>query len=237
MESLEDLLGVQMLDTRIDQIRHQKKTLPQRQEVIDQTAELGRATVATEECAARLKALRRSQKEAEDHASILEDKATEVNGVLYDGSVSSHKELEALQQEHQQLKQHQGQYEDQALEFMELAEPVEAELELLHVAAQALNESIADLEAQITVALAELDVQLDEQVREREAAQSGIPADLLSLYEGLRAQQGGIAVARLAGARCEGCHLEIPSGELDAIRKAPADQPVTCPECTRLLVR
>ena len=62
MESLEDLLGVQMLDTRIDQIRHQKKTLPQRQEVIDQTAELGRATAATEECAARLKALRRSQK-------------------------------------------------------------------------------------------------------------------------------------------------------------------------------
>ena len=185
MESLEDLLGVQMLDTRIDQIRHQKKTLPQRQEVIDQTATLGKATAATEECAARLKALRRSQKEAEDHASILEDKATEVNGVLYDGSVSSHKELESLQQEHQQLKQHQGQYEDQALEFMELAEPVEAELELLHVATQALNERIADLEAQITVALAELDVQLDEQVREREAAQSGIPADLLGLYYAL----------------------------------------------------
>jgi predicted nucleic acid-binding Zn-ribbon protein len=237
VESLEDLLVVQVLDTRIDQLRHKKKTLPQRQELLDQAAALKAATVETDECAARLKDLRRSQKEAEDHASILEDKATEVNGVLYDGSVSSHKELEALQQEHQQLKQNQGQFEDQALEFMELAEPVEQELQLLQAKSAAIVERIADLEAQITVAVAEIEVQLDEQLVQRESAQAGIAPDLLSLYEGLRTQQGGIAVARLVGARCEGCHLEIPSGELDVIRKAPADQPVTCPECTRLLVR
>jgi len=237
VESLQDLLAVQMIDTRIDQLRHQKKTLPERQEVIDQTAALANASANTEECASRLKALRRNQKEAEDHASILEDKATEVNGLLYEGSVTSHKELEALQQEHQQLKQNQSQFEDQALEFMELAEPVEEELELLQAGVVAISERIEDLEAQITVTVAEIEVQLDLQAADRQQATVGIASELLSLYEGLRSQLGGIAVARLSGARCEGCHLEIPSAELDSIRKAPVGQPVTCPECTRLLVR
>ncbi|MEX0767243.1 MAG: C4-type zinc ribbon domain-containing protein [Microthrixaceae bacterium] len=237
MESLEDLLVIQLIDTRIDQLEHQKKTLPERQQVVDQTAALANAKVEAEDCAARLKVLRRSQKEAEDHASILEDKAVEVNGLLYDGSVSSHKELEALQQEHQQLKQNQSQFEDQALEFMELGEPVEQEMNMLQAKVAEISEHIGNLEAQITVASAEIDVQLDQQVVERGISAGGVSAELLSTYEILRTQLGGIAVARLAGSRCEGCHLEIPSGELDTIRKASADQPATCPECTRLLVR
>ena len=47
---------------------------------------------------------------------------------LYDGSVTSHKELESLQAEHAALKERQGEFEDQAIELMETAEPVELEL-------------------------------------------------------------------------------------------------------------
>ena len=61
--------------------------------------------------------------------------------------------------------------------------------------------------------------------------------ELLATYEPLRTSLGGVAVARLHGARCEGCHLEIPSAELEELRRAPADQAVHCPECLRILVR
>ncbi len=59
----------------------------------------------------------------------------------------------------------------------------------------------------------------------------------MAAYEPLRSSLGGVAVARLLGSRCEGCHLEIPSAELEDVRRAPEDQIVTCPECLRILAR
>lgn len=237
MGSIDDLLAVQVLDTRIDQLRHQRATMAQRAALVACIADLVAARGASEECGGRLKALTSSQKEAEDHASLLEDKAVEVNTALYDGSITSHKELESLQAEHRQLKEHQAQFEDRALEFMELAEPVEAEMAGCRSAVEDLISLQASLEQEIVVAEAELDVQIADVVAERAAAVAGVPADVVTLYDGLRQQQGGIAVARLTGARCEGCHLEIPSAELEAVRRAPVDAAVTCPECGRLLVR
>ena len=63
------------------------------------------------------------------------------------------------------------------------------------------------------------------------------PIQLLATYSDLRSGLGGVAVARLNGARCEGCHLEIPSAELEGVRRAPEDSLVSCPECLRILVR
>ena len=60
---------------------------------------------------------------------------------------------------------------------------------------------------------------------------------LLSSYEQLRTRFGGVAIAQLTGGRCSGCHLSLPAVELDTIKRAPAGQQVTCPECGRLLAR
>lgn len=237
MASLDDLLAVQLLDTNIDQLRHHRATLPQRAALAQLAVDLDAARAAVDEAAGRLKALRSSQKEAEDHASLLEDKAAEVDRSLYDGSVTSHKELESLQAEHRQLKEHQSQFEDQALELMEQAEPVEAERDERQAVVDGLLAEQERLEGELTVGEAELDVQLDALGAERAAAAAPVAADLLERYETLRTQLGGVAVARLHGARCEGCHLEIPSAQLEAVRRAPVDEAVTCPECGRLLVR
>jgi predicted nucleic acid-binding Zn-ribbon protein len=43
-------------------------------------------------------------------------------------------------------------------------------------------------------------------------------------------------VARLAGARCGGCHLTLPATELDGIRRAPPDTVSRCEQCNRILV-
>ena len=43
--------------------------------------------------------------------------------------------------------------------------------------------------------------------------------------------------ARLVGGSCSGCHLVLPSMEVDRIRKAPPDAVITCDQCGRILVR
>jgi uncharacterized protein len=119
---------------------------------------------------------------------------------------------------------------------MELAEPVEAELaaarQELAEAAAAADGAERALDDAVTVVEAELEV-VD---ADRAGAQQVVSPELLATYDSLRAGLG-VAVARLVGARCEGCHLEIPSAQLEAVRRAPADEVVTCPECGRILVR
>jgi uncharacterized protein len=235
--SLDDLLTVQALDTKVDQLRHRRATLPERAELVEARASLEFVSGEQSVCLARLRELRSSQKECEDHASLLDDKSAEVQASLYDGSVTSHKELEALQAEHRMLKQHQSEYEDQALDLMEQAEPVEAELADATHKVEDLQTRIADIEAAITVAEAEIDAEVDRVLADRTEAADGLPPDILSSYDTLRRQLGGVGAARLSGARCEGCHLEIPSAQLEGVRKAPPDALVTCPECLRILVR
>lgn len=237
MTSLDDLLTVQDLDTRVDQLRHRRETLGERQELLDATAELARVQSAERERAAALHALRSAQKEAEDHASLLEDKAAEVERSMYDGSVTSPKELESLQAEHRMLKAHQSEHEDRAIELMEQAEPVEEELAEHASTIESLEAAVGSVEQRIIVAEAEIDAEVAQVGVERETAATGVPTEVMDAYSTLRRQLGGIGAARLSGARCEGCHLEIPSAQLEELRHAAPDALITCPECFRILVR
>jgi predicted nucleic acid-binding Zn-ribbon protein len=62
------------------------------------------------------------------------------------------------------------------------------------------------------------------------------PADLLALYEKLRAQHG-VGAAALRGSRCQGCHLSLNTVDLNRIRAAAPDEVLRCEECRRILVR
>jgi predicted nucleic acid-binding Zn-ribbon protein len=235
--ALDDLLVIQDLDTTLDQLRHRRSTLPQLAALAALRRDLAAAVAARDEVAGRLHALRSAQKEAEDHASLLEDKAAAVHTAMFDGTVVAHKELEALQDEHESLQHRQAEFEDRALELMEEAEPVEEELERCGSEVARLESEMAAVDADLVVAQAEVDVETDRVRDERTAATAAVPDELLEVYEPLRDGLGGVAVARLLGARCEGCHLEIPSAQLESLRRAPVDEIVRCPECLRILVR
>ena len=63
-----------------------------------------------------------------------------------------------------------------------------------------------------------------------------LPADLLKLYEKHRASTG-LGAAALKAGRCSGCQLQVTVADLDAYRRAPAEQVLRCAECDRILVR
>ncbi|MFZ4517971.1 MAG: zinc ribbon domain-containing protein [Microthrixaceae bacterium] len=237
MPELDDLLAVQALDTEADQLRHRRDHLPELDEVAAADAALAAVDQRTAPLRTALHDLRQRQKALEDEAATVEEKAAEVDRKLYDGSVVAHKELEAFQADHRLLKDRQSQLEDSALELMEEAEPLAGELEVLDTERAAVEASRAAALERLAEARRGIDDELTRVAALRDAAAAGVPAEILGAYEPLRERLGGIGAARLTGARCEGCHLEIPSAELQAVRSRPADELVTCPECGRILVR
>lgn len=231
------LLVLQEHDTSIDQLVHKRAALPERDErlqVIEAMAAIDKAVGPVEE---QRKAVRFEQERLEHEVSMLEEKIERENGKLYSGDVTGVKELQALQDEIASLKRHQGTLEDSIIEQMEAAEPLDAQLADLAEKRSKAEAKLRDVEQAITVAEAEIDVDLDNERGERTAAADGVSADLLDRYEQARIDLGGIAIARYSGGVCGGCHIKMSAMEADRMKKAPADEIVTCAECDRILVR
>ena len=64
-----------------------------------------------------------------------------------------------------------------------------------------------------------------------------IPADLLALYDKLRADHDGVGAAALHQRRCEGCRMQLNPNDIGKIREAAPDAVLRCEECRRILVR
>ena len=113
----------------------------------------------------------------------------------------------------------------------------EAEVDAHAAAVAELDSRLDALTSEMDAARSELDGELAALERDRAVAAGAVPDEVLVAYESTRSRLGGVGAARLLGNRCEGCHLEIPSAELEALRHAPEDALVLCPECDRILVR
>lgn len=237
MGAFDVLLHLQEIDTTLDQLRHRRETLPERAAVSSARTAAAGAGVAVDETFARLHELSSREKALEDEAATLADKITHVDRMLYGGTIKAAKELEAYQADLDSLKGRAGVLDEQILEVMEQVEPVEAELTTRKAEREAADSALEHAEEALLVAEAEIDAEIGNVEAERAQVASEVLADALELYQQLRTRLGGVGAARLVGARCEGCHLEIPSAQLEGVRRAPDEEVVTCPECGRILVR
>lgn len=235
MSRWDALLAVQDHDTLTDQLLHRRRTLPARAELDGVMAQLAQLETRATEVDGSRHELARTQQRLEDEIASLNDKAAHHDKTLYSGTIGNPRELQALQDEIAALKRRVGQLEDQELEIMEQLEPVEGELARLAAERSALDDSAAALRAAIAEDEVAIDAELETVRAERAALVDDVEPALLAEYEQLRPHSGGIAIARLVGGSCGGCHLALSAVEVDRIKKLPPEELVHCEECGRLL--
>jgi uncharacterized protein len=236
-DSLHLLLQVQDHDVHADQLRHRRASLPERVALAEQDAALARLDLELEELRGRLGELQRSQRRLEDEVASVEAKGEAENARLYSGSITSPRELQALQEEIDGLARRQRSLEDELLDVLEASEPLTEEEDRLEVRREELAAERDRLATAISEAEAVIGGELADVAAARAELAAGLPPDLLDRYERIRARSDGIGAARLEGGRCTGCHLALPATELDALRHAADGQVVIHEECGRILVR
>jgi uncharacterized protein len=174
---------------------------------------------------------------AEQDVEAVRQRATRDRQRMDTGAVGSAKELEALQHEIGSLAKRQADLEEVELDAMQRLEDVQGRVAELQTRSASLAAEQVDLEEQRDVAFAEIDKDVDYLTGERARTAEGLPADLMTLYEKLRVDHGGVGAAALEGVRCSGCRLEQTPMELARIAAAPPDEVHRCEECRRILVR
>jgi uncharacterized protein len=235
MSVLTQLLAVQQLDTAGDQARHRRSHHPARTELHQSESELVAVQRSLDQATQERSSLESRQAALEHEVAALDVKRAQVAKKLATGTIP--KELQALSDEADSLARHQGHLEDQVLELMELAEPVDARIAELTAARAAQDDRAAAARVTIAEVESSCDAELVDIARRRAEAATGLDASLLTRYETMRKKLGGIAVAQLVHGTCTGCNLQIPATELEEIKAQPPDALVQCEQCGRLLAR
>jgi len=225
-----DLLRLQELDGELAVLSAQLKAIDER---LAGSAEVEAARALEGERRADLAALDREQRQVEGAVEDLTAKIVPEEKRLYDGSVKSPKELRAIQQEVEHLKERRAALEEQLLGLLDRAEAARANLGRAVKELSATEERWSTETAHLR---ADRQVHADRQAELegwREEARSLVPRPSLVLYDSLLRRKGGIAVVSFRGGTCTGCRVLLP----DAVRRRATTSPVPvqCPNCERIL--
>jgi uncharacterized protein len=230
------LLELADLDAELGRLDHRRRGLPELAEVerLDaRAAELRDGIVIAE---TEVGDLAREQAKAEGDVEQVRARVDRDRKRLDAGQVSSPRELGNLQSEIESLHRRQSDLEEIVLDVMERRETVDGRLSSLSTQQARLAGERDDAAARRDAALAEIAEQAAKLGGRRAGIAVGVPADVLALYEKLR-EQHGVGAAALRSGRCEGCHMELNTVDLNRIRAAGPDEVLRCEECRRILVR
>ncbi len=230
------LLELADLDADLARLDHRRRTLPeiaQLEQIDARSRELRDGVVMAD---TDLSDLDREQTRAERDVEQVRQRIDRDRSRLDSGQVSAARELSNLQSEVESLLRRQSDLEEVVLDVMERRETAETRRTGLVTEQESLAGQAAELTTRRDTALKEIGEQAAKADASRATVAADVPADVLTLYDKLRAQHG-VGAAMLRRGSCEGCHLTLNTVDLNQIRATPADEVVRCEECRRILVR
>ncbi len=229
------LLELQAVDTALSQLAHRRRTLPELAAIAARSKDAEDLHNQLVDVQTEVADIELEQRRMENDVDAVRARASRDEARLQTGGLPS-RELESLQHELVSLARRQASLEDELLDVMERSEQAQAALADVRRRHDSVLAEQRELEAARDAAFADVDQTVATRTPRREAISSGMPADLLALYEKARAH-GGTGAAMVRQRRCEGCHMELSGSELSAARSAAPDAVLRCDNCRAILVR
>jgi len=229
-----ELLRLQTADTRLNQLNHVAKNLPQLAELAALQPDVDALRTRWIARTGELEDSRAELKRVESDVAVVEARMERDSGRLQ--QTSSTKDVQALEAELTALGKRRDDLEEIELTVMERVEEQEAALAAVEAERAELDGRVQALEAAKADELAKVDAQRTALAKDREAIVSGIPADLVELYEKQRARYG-IGAALLVRGVSMGSNVKLTESDLSVIRRAADDDVVLCPDSGAILIR
>ncbi|HEX2294922.1 MAG TPA: C4-type zinc ribbon domain-containing protein, partial [Actinomycetota bacterium] len=167
-------------------------------------------------------------------SGLLDQKIAREEQRMFSGGVSNPKELAALQAEVESLKRKKTTLEDELLEAMLGREQAASTMDGLTKERDETATEAAELTKVVADLTGDIGADMEKHATARTEIAGVIPADLVKLYDHLRAAKGGVGAAALEGGTCLGCHTKLPQRELERMRAEGGLQ--RCDNCRRILV-
>ncbi|MCU1421634.1 MAG: hypothetical protein JWN36_1285 [Microbacteriaceae bacterium] len=228
------LLELQAIDTKLRQLDHRAKTLPETAVLAGLGSEADALRIERLSATGAVEDAKLELSRVESDVSLVETRIARDSERLQ-GS-SSVKDVAGLESELAGLHKRQLDLEEIELTVME-------KLEALEAAERELTEKLRELEERIAATAAVRDEQLATLNSERTHAAANratiagkLPADLLALYERQRERYGfGASLLQYGVSSASG--VKLNENDMQTVRAAAPDDVILCPDSNAILVR
>ena len=228
------LLEIQALDTKLSQLDHRAKSLPEHAALQQLAVENSTLLVTLAEQKGILEDARIELKRVESDVEVVEARIARDSARLQ--ASSSVKDVAALEQELEALKKRRYDLEEIELTVMEKVEDQDAVVGQLAEQAGVLQGKMADLEGERDAAMKVIDAERSNAVANRVAIVAKVSPELLALYEKQR-ERYGTGASLLRGGVSQAVGIAINAADMVTIRAAAPDEVLLCPESSAILVR
>ncbi len=228
------LLEIQAIDTKLQQLDHRAKSLPQHDALQKLAVENSELLVTLAEQKGALEDARIELKRVESDVQVVEARIARDSARLQ--AASSVKDVAALEQELAALGKRQFDLEEIELTVMEKVEQQDAVVGHLGEQVGVLQGHMADVEGERDVELGGIDAERGAANANRAALIASVPDDLLALYEKQR-QRYGSGASLLRGGVSLASGVKLNENDMVSIRAAAPDDVILCPDSNAILVR
>jgi predicted nucleic acid-binding Zn-ribbon protein len=229
------MLELAKVDAELSRTEHRRRTLPELAEITDvekKLRDLRDSLVAVQTSASDLdREIARQEREIES-VRAREDRDRKL---LESGAVPA-KQMADVEHELHSLERRQTALEDDLLELMERREALELDRKRTGAEVDQAEAALVDAIKRRDEAFIDLDTTWARRDRDRSGLVPTFPADLLALYERVRAHRG-IGAALLRSRRCGACQLDIDRNAIAELKAAPENAVIQCENCGAILVR
>ena len=163
----------------------------------------------------------------QDEAKKAMDKRMRMN------RIKNIKELQALQREIEQMRQHNGELEDELIKIMQDIDGLKTQIQSKEMEMAVMQEEWQAKQQELQAQINGIDEAVLEAANRRQSIASQIAGDLISRYELIFSRRGGTAVVEVTGGICQGCYMNIPPQLSNEIKRS--DKVYLCPSCQRIL--
>ncbi|MDP8233262.1 MAG: C4-type zinc ribbon domain-containing protein [Candidatus Saelkia tenebricola] len=222
------LIELQKFDLKLLELHSSKEAMPlQLEEWITRLDEKKSDVEALEE---DIQAVKVEIKEKELELQVAEENIKKFQQQLM--QIKSNKEYKALLHEIAGKKADNSCIEDAILDLMDKLEQSELSVNRENAKSKEIEKEFQQEEIRIKKEMQKVDVAIKEEEIKREAIAVKVDKELLSIYNRLLVNKGGLAIVPVIDGACGGCYLSLRPQAINEIKRA--DSLVTCERCSRI---
>ena len=212
--SMEKLIELQGIDTKLRDLNDLLGDLPSRVEELDQQEESIKNSLVEQKD--RLKELEVEMHKRDVSIAQINDKINKFKDQLF--LVTNNKQYDALMLEIDHLKEQRANNETESIAFLE-------EKETLTESVESMESELGELSQNLRVRKEKLETAISQSAEEKTSLEqqrteqvNGIDLNIVSVYDRVMKAKDGLAVVHLSDSSCGGCGARIPAQTITEVR-------------------
>lgn len=231
MKVVQDMLELQRLDGRLNEVRTKLAAIPKKIAEADARLSAARAEVVQTKAAqlANLKDRKKFELDVEQWKERVRKYKDQT------AQIKTNEAYKALQHEVETAEGEIAKAEDRLLEQMVASEEYDRKI-------KAAEKSLKEVEERVKAACTEIEAEksrfereLAEFIKERSRVAAEVPENMLDHYDRIAKKHHGVVLAEIHNELCGACGMRIRPHVMQEIRRGGSTELIHCETCTRIL--